>query len=114
VSTKGLREARQNWSEDGEHAARSRTLLLLEEVRASGLPAFFFDYDEHLLYLDGELFDLHEGDAAWQSGSRPRPLPRHILEDGVGIEFGWRHQADCRCEYCWKQAVQETVHEAVA
>ena len=23
------------------------------------------------------------------SGSRPSPLPRHILEDGVGVEFGW-------------------------
>jgi hypothetical protein len=114
MSTNGLREARQNWSEHGERASRSRALLSLEEVRASHLPAFFFDYDEHLLYLDGDLFDLRGGDAAWQEASRPLPLPRHILEDGVGIEFGWRHQADCRCPYCGKHARQETAQEAVA
>ena len=111
---KGLREARRDWGENGEHAARSRALLSLEEVRASGLPAFFFDYDEHLLYRDGELYDLHDGDTAWQASPRPRPLPRAILEDGVGIEFGWRHQADCPCRYCRKQMPQETSKEAVA
>jgi len=108
------REARRNWNEFGERAARSRALLSLEEVRASGLPAFFFDYNEHLLYLDDELFDLSDGDGAWQSGPRPLPLPRHILEDGVGIDYGWRHAADCVCSSCWKQARRETAQEAVA
>jgi hypothetical protein len=110
----GLRDARRNWSELGERAARSRTLLSLEEVRASGLPAFFFDYDEHLLYLDGELFDLRDGDAAWHTGSRPRPLPHNILEDGVDIDCGWRHSADCACRHCRNQALPETAQEAVA
>ena len=114
VNIRRLREARRNWSEDGERAARSRTLLTLEEVRASGLPAFFFDYDEHLLYFDGELFDLHDGDAAWRAGSHPLPLPPHILEDGVGIEFGWRHAAECACNYCWKPELHERPREAVA
>jgi len=114
MSIRVVREVRRNWSEHGERAARSRALLSLEEVRASGLPAFFFDYDEHLLYLDGELFDLSDGDAAWQADSRPQPLPRYILEDGVGIEYGWRHAADCACRFCWKQAPQETTKEAVA
>ena len=58
VTTKGLREARRHWGEDGQRAARSRALLSLKEVRASGLPAFFFDHGEHLLYIDGELYDL--------------------------------------------------------
>jgi hypothetical protein len=114
VSTEGLREARRNWTEHGERAARSRVLLSLEEVRASGLPAFFFDYDEHLLYLDGELFDLRDGDAAWQTGSRPSPLPRCILEDGVGIEHGWRHAGDCRCHVCSTRAPKLVKQQAVA
>lgn len=114
MSIQVLREVRRNWNEHGERAARSRALLSLEEVRASGLPAFFFDYDEHLLYLDGEIFDLSDGDAAWQAGSPPLPLPRYILEDGVGIEYGWRHAADCACRFCRKQASQKTTKEAVA
>jgi len=114
VTTKGLREARRHWGEDGQRAARSRALLSLKEVRASGLPAFFFDHGEHLLYIDGELYDLRDGDAAWQAGSHPRPLPRQILESGVGIELGWRHNADCECHYCWKRAPQEAARGAVA
>ena len=114
MSIQGLREVRRSLGEDGGHAARARALLSLEEVRASGLPAFFFDHGEHLLYMDGELFDLNDRDAAWQAGSHPRPLPRQILESGVGIELGWRHAADCRCRHCRKQALQETAQAALA
>ena len=114
MSMQGLREVRRSRGENRERAAHSRALLSLEEVRASGLPAFFFDHGEHLLYMDGELFDLHDRDAAWQAGSRPLPLPRQILESGVGIELGWRHAADCRCRYCGKRAPQETARAAVA
>jgi hypothetical protein len=114
ASMKGLREVRGSGGKHGGTAARSRALLSLEEVRASGLPAFFFDHGEHLLYMDGEVFDLGDRDAAWQAGSRPRPLPRQVLESGVGIELGWRHAADCVCRYCCKQAPLETAQAAVA
>jgi hypothetical protein len=114
MNLQALRDARRNWSETGERAARSRALLSLEEVRESDLPAFFFDYDEHLLYLDGELFDLGDGEATWMAGSHPLPLPHQILEEGVGIEFGWRHTANCACRFCGKRAPQEQVKEAVA
>jgi hypothetical protein len=108
MSLQGLREVQQSRGEDGGPAGRPRTLLSLEEVRASGLPAYFFDHGERLLYMDGELFDLRTGDGAWQAASRPTPLPRQILESGVGIELGWRHAADCRCRYCGKRALQAT------
>ncbi|MEI6450979.1 MAG: hypothetical protein WCP98_13695 [Actinomycetes bacterium] len=114
MSVQGLREAQRSRGDGGEPAARSRALLSLKEVRASGLPAFFFDHGEHLLYMDGELFDLRDGDAAWQAGSRPLPLPRQILESGVGLELGWRHAADCRCRYCRKRAPLVAAQAAVA
>jgi hypothetical protein len=79
---------------------RSHSLLSLDEVRASGRPAFFLDYGEALLFIDGELFDLQDGGAALQAGGDPLPLPRDVLEHGVGIEYGWRHTARCDCDVC--------------
>lgn len=95
-------------------AARSHTLLTLAEVRASGLPAVFSDHGEHLLFQDGELFELRDGEAGWQADSRPQPLPRRILADGVGIEYGWRHSAGCRCRYCAKPAETDDAGAVVA
>jgi len=93
---------------------RSRARLSIEEVRESGLPAYFFDHGEHLLYLDGELYDLEERDAALRAGSQPRPLPHQILEDGVGVEYGWRHAAGCVCPHCWNHVHDEGAHAHVA
>lgn len=31
---------------------------------------------------------------------RPARMPRSILDSGVGIEYGWRHLAECDCECC--------------
>ena len=104
---KTLKEATRSGG-DTAMAARPRTLLSLEEVRESGRPAFFSDHGEHLLYQDGELFDLGDGDATWQAGSHPQPLPRQILVDGVGIEYGWRHSAGCACHFCAKPQQTET------
>jgi hypothetical protein len=114
VNVTGLREARRSWSELEQCAARSRGLLSLEEVRASDRPAFFFDHGEHLLYVDGQLFDLREADAAWPPDSHPLPLPHAILESGVGIEFGWRHATDCRCSFCAQPAAPAAPTAAVA
>ena len=111
VSTKIMKEVRAH----GGAAPHSGTLLSLEEVRSIGLPAYFSDHGERLLYQDGELFDL-----GGQAGSgtadhhRPKPLPRQILEAGVGIEYGWRHAADCGCPLCWKRARTGGGSEAVA
>ena len=69
--------------------------LLLDEVRAAGLPAYFFDHGEQLVYLDGELYDLAAADE-----TAPRPLAHTILESGVGIEFGWHHTGRCACRFC--------------
>jgi hypothetical protein len=114
VNLKSLRESWRNWGDAGEFAARSRVLLTLDEVRTIGVPAFFFDYDEQLLYLDDELYDMTDAGATWQADARPRPLPRHILDDGVGIEFGWRHASECACKLCRKRDLPEIVREAVA
>jgi hypothetical protein len=86
--------------------ARSRALLSLDEVRASALPAYFYDYSEELLYLDGELFDLRDVEAAARTGVDPLPLPRDILENGVGLEYGWRHVAGCVCHCCWRRSLE--------
>jgi len=71
--------------------------LLLEEVREAGLPAYFFDNGERLVYVDDQLYDLAGDDP----GQRPpRPLPHSIIECGVGVEAGWRHTGRCACRFC--------------
>jgi hypothetical protein len=100
------REVGAGRSTDGAASARSRTLLSLDEVRASGLPAYFYDYSEELLYLDGELFDLRDVEAAGRAGADPLPLPREIIDNGVGLEYGWRHVAGCVCHFCWQLSLE--------
>ena len=93
-------DTKRGWKDAVDEAACSRALLSLAEVRESGRPAFFFDYGEALLFIDGELFDLQHWGAALQLDSGPMPLPRVVLEHGVGIEYGWRHAGDCDCPAC--------------
>lgn len=115
--TMGVRDLRGSAARRRELArpgACSRAQLLLEEVRESGVPAYFFEYGEHLMYLDGELYDLSDVEAAADSGAHPLPLPRQILENGVGLEYGWRHKAGCVCPHCRAQAPAADHREAVA
>lgn len=93
-----LREALARRLEQARRVGCADTQLLLDEVRRSGLPAYFFDHGEQLVYLDGELYDLAE--TAPDGGVTVRPLPHQVLESGVGIEYGWRHRADCACPLC--------------
>ena len=111
---KAVQDTQRSRTRGGEKDGRARKLLSLQEVRASGLPAFYTDHGERLLYMDGELYDLRDTDGEWQAGSRPLPLPRHVLEDGVGVEFGWWHSHDCTCPLCWKRELLPTGRTAVA
>jgi hypothetical protein len=92
-----LREALARRPDQFGASACSPKRLLLEEVREARLPAYFFDDGEQLVYLDDELYDL--ADVKGDSGA-VRPLPREIIESGVGIEYGWRHTRRCGCALC--------------
>lgn len=81
-------------------AARPPLLLSLAEVRESGRPAFFFDYDESLVYWDDELFDIRDWGDALQTGADPTPLPPAVLKNAVGIEYGWQRAHACDCRLC--------------
>lgn len=111
---RALQDSRRNRSASGERAGLTHRLLSLEDVRASGLPAFYTDHGERLLYMDGELYDLRDTDGEWQAGSRPSPLPHRILEDGIGVEFGWWHAHDCTCSFCRTHESCPEGREAVA
>jgi hypothetical protein len=87
-------------------AARGARLLSLGEVRESDLPAFFFDYGEVLLYLEGDLFSVQAGEEA-RAQPLLMPLPPGILKRGLGIEYGWRHVIDCTCCFCAGNTVRE-------
>ena len=88
--------------------------LLLEEVRHIGLPAYFFDHGERLLFLDGDIYDLREVGTSARAGTSPMPLPHGILESGVGLEYGWRHAAGCACPHCRGAAPATNRRDAVA
>ena len=92
-----LREALACRPDQFGRSSCSPKRLLLQEVLEAGLPAYFFDDGEQLVYLNGELYDLTEAKSA--SGAL-QPLPREILESGVGIEYGWRHTRHCACTLC--------------
>ena len=81
----------------------SRVLLTLDEVREAGRTAYFLDYGEALLFTDGQVFEVSEVIRARQIDQRPSPLPDAVAEAGVGIEYGWRHVADCDCRTCASQ-----------
>ncbi len=84
--------------------------LLLEEVLEAGLPAYFFDHGEQLVYLEGELYDLSEA----KRGHGPlQALPHSIIENGVGIDYGWHHTGHCACPLC-RPSRQVGSTEAVA
>jgi hypothetical protein len=71
--------------------------LSLEEVRECGLPAYFYDYGEALVYMNELLFEASDLESL---AVQPEPLPQGVLESGVGIEYGWRHAHPCRCRLC--------------
>jgi hypothetical protein len=83
--------------------ALSPVNLSLKEVRAFGLPAYFLDYGEALVYRDEKIFEAEELESFADDGE-PDPLPAVVLETGVGIEYGWRHACPCQCPLCAREA----------
>jgi hypothetical protein len=81
------------------HAELCPVRLTLEEVRELGLPAYFLDYGEALLYWRGEIFEANTFTDPDRSGEAV-PLPAVVLETGVGVEYGWRHLYPCACPHC--------------
>ena len=78
----------------------SGTPFSLSEVRRIGRPALFLDWGETLLFRDGILYDLHGTLDERAVADPPEILPAQVLENGVGIEYGWRHLGGCDCPGC--------------
>jgi hypothetical protein len=78
----------------------TESLLSLSEVRRLGRPALFLEYGDNLLYDDERLFDLTPESPGKPPEYPPQLLPQQVLERGTGIEFGWRHLAECDCDHC--------------
>lgn len=81
--------------------------LTFEEVIAAGQPAVYRKFGDHLLYVQGRLFDVHEPTAPVEVGpplpaSAHDPLAARALT--VGIEYGWHHSAGCGCSFCGRAA----------
>jgi len=87
-----------------KRAAAGRRRLTFDEVLAAGKPAVFRKFGDHLLYAGGRLFDVREPDAPVEVGLTPTPTtPGSVAAERamtVGIEYGWRHEADCPCSFC--------------
>jgi len=78
--------------------------LTFDEVVAAGRPAVYRKFGDHLLWVQGRLFDVREPAAPVEVGLAPPSSPHRSAPidraASVGIEYGWRHSADCGCDYC--------------
>ena len=87
-----------------EMAMAGRRRFTFEEVLAAGRPAMYRKFGEHLLYLSGRLFDVREPGSPIEVGLALPPKERApaVVDRAltVGIEYGWRHAADCPCSFC--------------
>ncbi len=84
-------------------ATAGRRRLTFEEVLAAGRPAVYRQFGDHLLFVDGRLFDVRRPEAPTpiDVGTPSRALDEHEHSRlSVGIEYGWRHAAGCPCSYC--------------
>jgi hypothetical protein len=75
-------------------------MLAYDEVAALGEPAIFSAFGDHLVFVQGTVYELPAGVPAGQftqphliQGARP-------ITNLVGAEFGWRHLEGCRCRLC--------------
>jgi len=78
----------------------SRRHLTLEEVRQASVPAVYREFGDNLIYLGGIVYSL-------PAEADPSDLETHLALPGtyvvnqeVGIEFGWEHPLDCDCPFC--------------
>ncbi len=83
-------------------ATAGRRRLTFEEVLAAGQPAVYQKFGDHLLYIDGRFFDVREPGSPIEVGlaSQPEEPEPLVARRAVGVEYGWRHAADCGCSYC--------------
>ena len=83
-------------------AVAGRRRLTFEEVLAAGQPAVYRKFGDHLLYIDGRFFDVREPAAPTpiEVGASSPQRDALAADHAVGIEYGWRHAADCSCSYC--------------
>ena len=83
-------------------AIAGRKRLTFEEVLAAGQPAVYRQFGDHLLYVDGRFFDVREPGAPTpiEVGTSSSLRDAHAAHRAVGIEYGWRHAADCSCSFC--------------
>ena len=83
-------------------AIAGRKRLTFEEVLVAGQPAVYRQFGDHLLYVDGRFFDVREPGAPTpiEVGASSSLRDAHAAHRAVGIEYGWRHAADCSCSYC--------------
>jgi hypothetical protein len=83
-------------------AIAGRRRLTFEEVIAAGQPAVYRQFGDHLLYVEGRFFDVREPGAPTliEVGASSSRRDAHAAHRGVGIEYGWRHAADCSCSFC--------------
>ena len=81
--------------------------LTFEEVLAAGQPAVYRKFGDHLLYVQGRLFDVQEPTAPIEVGLPHAASARDPLVDRtltVGIEYGWQHSTGCGCSFCAEAA----------
>ena len=77
-----------------------RRRFSLIEVIDAGRPAVYRPFGDALLYLDGTLFDVLQPGSPIELGLKVLLEDPHLERRAVGIEYGWRHESDCSCEFC--------------
>ena len=77
-----------------------RRRLSFAEVIYTGRPAVYRQFGDALLYLDGTFFDVLRPGSPIELGLKVPLEDPHFARRAVGIEYGWRHESACSCEFC--------------
>jgi hypothetical protein len=77
-----------------------RRPLLLEEVEAAGLPAFFTSFGDRLVYRDGSVYSLPSALEPAEVAQLEKLPGAYAVTQRVGIEYPWLHSDSCGCRFC--------------